>query len=71
MSSYAGCRFSVLIQAGQAARIFDIANVAFDSVPSDEKLRYTAQIKERGSYQGYKPRQFWVGCIAMIWGLRR
>ncbi len=40
--------------------MFDIADVPFSSVESDEKRLYTAKMKETGSYQGYKPRQYWV-----------
>ncbi|KAJ6625125.1 Clavaminate synthase-like protein [Mycena sp. CBHHK59/15] len=45
--------------AAQNERIFDIADVPFNCVSSDEKRLYTAQMKEKGSYQGYKPRQYW------------
>lgn len=40
--------------------MFDIADVPFSCVESDEKRLYTAKMKETGSYQGYKPRQYWV-----------
>ncbi|KAJ7111492.1 Clavaminate synthase-like protein [Mycena epipterygia] len=43
----------------QTERMFDIANVLFSCVESDEKRVYTAQMKETGSWQGYKPRQYW------------
>ncbi|KAJ6552201.1 hypothetical protein DFH09DRAFT_1167358 [Mycena vulgaris] len=45
--------------AAQTERMFDIADVPFSCVGSDEKRVYTAQMKETGSYQGYKPRQYW------------
>ncbi|KAI0089615.1 hypothetical protein BDY19DRAFT_113838 [Irpex rosettiformis] len=40
-------------------RIFDIANVPFTQVPDDEKKEHVARMLEEGSYQGYKPRQYW------------
>ncbi|KAJ7111481.1 Clavaminate synthase-like protein [Mycena epipterygia] len=45
--------------AAQTERMFDIADVPFSCVNSDEKRVYTAQMKEAGSFQGYKPRQYW------------
>ncbi|KAG6897079.1 hypothetical protein C0992_004249 [Termitomyces sp. T32_za158] len=42
----------------QTRRIFDIAEVPF-RVSDEEQQKYAAKIKENGSYQGYKPRQFW------------
>jgi len=45
--------------SSQTERMFDIADVPFSSVESDEKRMYTAKMKETGSYQGYKPRQYW------------
>ncbi|KAJ7766299.1 Clavaminate synthase-like protein [Mycena maculata] len=43
----------------QMARMFDIADVPFSGVSSEEKHTYTARMKDTGSYQGYKPRQYW------------
>ncbi|OCH85893.1 Clavaminate synthase-like protein [Obba rivulosa] len=43
----------------QNARMFDIADVPFSQVPEDEKKSLVADIREAGSYQGYKLRQFW------------
>ncbi|KAJ7450793.1 Clavaminate synthase-like protein [Mycena latifolia] len=43
----------------QTEQIFDIADVPFSCVGSDEKQLYAARMKEVGSYQGYKPRQYW------------
>ncbi|EEB89471.1 hypothetical protein MPER_12426, partial [Moniliophthora perniciosa FA553] len=40
-------------------RIFDIANVPFTQVPEEEKKLYHAKPHETGSFQGYKPRQYW------------
>ncbi|OSX57459.1 hypothetical protein POSPLADRAFT_1157104, partial [Postia placenta MAD-698-R-SB12] len=37
-------------------RIFDIADVPFNSVPDEEKRLYAADMKGAGSYQGYKMR---------------
>lgn len=42
-------------------RIFDIADVPFARVSPEEKQTYAGQMKETGSYQGYKLRQYWVG----------
>jgi len=41
-------------------RMFDIADVPFARVSEEEKKIYVARMKESGSYQGYKPRQYWV-----------
>ncbi|KAF7366837.1 hypothetical protein MSAN_00942200 [Mycena sanguinolenta] len=43
----------------QTTRMFDIADVPFSCVGPEEKQLYTANIKETGSFQGYKPRQYW------------
>ena len=40
--------------------MFDIANVAFSQVSDREKKAYEGKVKETGSYQGYKLRQYWV-----------
>ncbi|TFK52774.1 Clavaminate synthase-like protein [Heliocybe sulcata] len=40
--------------AAQTKRMFDIANIPFDHVPPEEKGRYVSNMKETGSYQGYK-----------------
>lgn len=40
--------------------MFDIADVPFKDVKPDEKQTYAATMKETGSYQGYKLRQYWV-----------
>ncbi|KNZ75784.1 UPF0676 protein [Termitomyces sp. J132] len=42
----------------QTRRMFDIAELPF-TVSEEEKQKYVAKIQEAGSYQGYKPRQFW------------
>ncbi|GLB38111.1 putative clavaminate synthase-like protein [Lyophyllum shimeji] len=42
----------------QTRRIFDIAEIPF-RVSDEEKKKYVAKMKEDGSYQGYKPRQYW------------
>ncbi|KAG5351981.1 hypothetical protein C0989_004275 [Termitomyces sp. Mn162] len=47
----------------QTRRIFDIAEIPF-RVSDDEKQKYVAKMKENGSYQGYKPRQYWV-CLSI------
>ncbi|KAF8214422.1 hypothetical protein K438DRAFT_1562644 [Mycena galopus ATCC 62051] len=45
--------------SAQTARMFDIADVPFTCVEPEEKYLYTAKMKENGSYQGYKPREYW------------
>ncbi|KAK7042577.1 Clavaminate synthase-like protein [Favolaschia claudopus] len=45
--------------ASQTERMFDIADVPFSRVSSEEKQVYAAKMKESGSYQGYKPRNYW------------
>ncbi|KAH9921819.1 Clavaminate synthase-like protein [Fomitopsis serialis] len=40
-------------------RIFDIADVPFSAVSDEEKKAYVAKIKETGSWQGYKLKQYW------------
>ncbi|KAI0733309.1 hypothetical protein C8Q72DRAFT_633485 [Fomitopsis betulina] len=48
-----------LVQA-ENDRMFDIADVAFSGVPEEEKCNYLANIKDGGSYQGYKLRELWI-----------
>ncbi|KAJ7725543.1 hypothetical protein B0H16DRAFT_1665841 [Mycena metata] len=43
----------------QTERMFDIADVPFSCVDADEQGLYTAKISKTGSFQGYKPRQYW------------
>lgn len=52
--------FSNLFFLGKTERIFDIADIPFARVADEEKNTYVAKMKENGSYQGYKPRQYWV-----------
>ena len=40
--------------------MFDIADIPFARVSEEEKKIYVARMKETGSYQRYKPRQYWV-----------
>ncbi|EGO01206.1 hypothetical protein SERLA73DRAFT_105822 [Serpula lacrymans var. lacrymans S7.3] len=40
-------------------RMFDIAEVPFSGVSNEEKQPYTHNIKESGSFQGYKRRSYW------------
>jgi hypothetical protein len=44
----------------KTARIFDIADTPFSAVSDSEKRIYAGKIKQTGSYQGYKLRQYWV-----------
>jgi hypothetical protein len=41
--------------------MFDIADIPFSQVKEEEKPKFTNDIKEIGSMQGYKPRSYWVG----------
>ena len=41
-------------------RMFDIANVPFSQVGDEEKQAYAGNIKETGTFQGYKLRNYWV-----------
>ncbi|KAG1721457.1 hypothetical protein EDB19DRAFT_1917321 [Suillus lakei] len=43
----------------QTDRIFDIADLPFSSVSESEKQIYAGTMKQSGSYQGYKLRQYW------------
>ncbi|KAJ3783346.1 Clavaminate synthase-like protein [Lentinula aff. detonsa] len=43
----------------QMERMFDIADVPFSQVGDQEKEKYLASMKQAGSFQGYKLRQFW------------
>ncbi|KAH9834791.1 Clavaminate synthase-like protein [Rhodofomes roseus] len=40
-------------------RMFDIGDVAFSQVSDQEKKAYEGNVKELGTYQGYKLRQYW------------
>ena len=40
--------------------MFDIADIPFSQVPDAEKKAYEGRVKETGTYQGYKLRQYWV-----------
>ncbi|KAF5369675.1 hypothetical protein D9615_010239 [Tricholomella constricta] len=51
-------RSAWLTEVPQTRRIFDIAEIPFRA-SDDEKKKYVARMKEDGSYQGYKPRQYW------------
>lgn len=46
-------------EPAQTQRIFDIADVPFAQVSPEEKQCYAGTMKESGSYQGYKLRQYW------------
>ena len=41
-------------------RMFDIADIPFSQVNDEEKEKYVGTMKQTGSYQGYKLRQYWV-----------
>ncbi|KAF4612951.1 hypothetical protein D9613_010906 [Agrocybe pediades] len=44
----------------QTERIFDIADIPFSQVSDEDKTNtYVGRMKQTGSYQGYKPRQYW------------
>ena len=40
--------------------MFDIADIPFSQVSDAEKKAYEGRVKETGTYQGYKLRQYWV-----------
>ncbi|KAF9011703.1 hypothetical protein BDQ17DRAFT_1232931 [Cyathus striatus] len=44
----------------QQSRMLDIGDVPFSQTSDEEKNTYIGNIKETGSYQGYKLRQYWV-----------
>ncbi|KAF9011700.1 Clavaminate synthase-like protein [Cyathus striatus] len=44
----------------QTARMLDIADIPFSQTSDEEKNTYLAKIKDTGSYQGYKLRQYWL-----------
>jgi isopenicillin N synthase-like dioxygenase len=46
--------------SSQTNRIFDIADLPFTAVSDSEKQIYAGTMKQSGSYQGYKLRQYWV-----------
>ncbi|KAH7928365.1 Clavaminate synthase-like protein [Leucogyrophana mollusca] len=43
----------------QTDRMFDIADIPFSGVADEEKHAYAGKMKQTGSYQGYKLRQYW------------
>ncbi|KAF8490579.1 Clavaminate synthase-like protein [Gautieria morchelliformis] len=43
----------------QTTRMFDIADIPFEQVSQTEKEQYLGQMKQTGSYQGYKLRSYW------------
>ncbi|KAF5363389.1 hypothetical protein D9756_000242 [Leucocoprinus leucothites] len=43
----------------QTKRMFDLANYAIENVNEEEKSHYVGNMREDGSYRGYKPRKFW------------
>ncbi|KAI0760890.1 Clavaminate synthase-like protein [Trametes elegans] len=43
----------------QNERVFDIADLPFAQVPEDEKKQFVGDIKQTGSFRGYKPRSYW------------
>ncbi|KAI8989247.1 Clavaminate synthase-like protein [Trametes punicea] len=45
--------------AADNERIFDIADLPFAHVPEYEKKLFAGNIKQTGSYRGYKLRQYW------------
>ncbi|KAF8639173.1 hypothetical protein AX17_001660 [Amanita inopinata Kibby_2008] len=43
----------------QTMRMFDIADIPFARVNDEDKRLYAGSMKQTGSYQGYKLRQYW------------
>lgn len=50
----------------QTDRMFDIANVPLAQVTDEEKIKFDGKMQQTGSYQGYKPRQYWVMSILTL-----
>jgi isopenicillin N synthase-like dioxygenase len=44
----------------EANKMFAVGNLTFDGVPDEEKKLYMGDPVQTGSYEGYKPLQFWV-----------
>lgn len=40
--------------------MLDIADIPFTQVSEEEKAEYDGKFNETGSFQGYKPRSYWV-----------
>ncbi|KAE9405500.1 Clavaminate synthase-like protein [Gymnopus androsaceus JB14] len=47
------------LSTAQTERMFDIADIPFSEVDDDEKKKYQSKLKETGTQQGYKPRQYY------------
>jgi isopenicillin N synthase-like dioxygenase len=47
------------LSAEETERMFDIGDTAFSQVSDEEKQQYAGTMKQTGSYQGYKLRQYW------------
>ncbi|KIK68322.1 hypothetical protein GYMLUDRAFT_35707 [Collybiopsis luxurians FD-317 M1] len=47
------------LSSAETTRMFDIADVSFSQVDEDEKQKYQSRLKETGTQQGYKPRQYY------------
>lgn len=45
------------------SRMFDLSNYAVDNVSDEEKQNYVGNMRENGTYRGYKPRKFWVSGV--------
>jgi hypothetical protein len=43
------------------SRMFDLSNYAVENVSDEEKQKYVGNMRETGTYRGYKLRKFWVG----------
>lgn len=58
---------SIPLTPKQTKRMFDIADIPFTGVSDEEKQPYVADIKQTGSYQGYKLRRYWVKRLSLIY----
>ncbi|KIK68323.1 hypothetical protein GYMLUDRAFT_256067 [Collybiopsis luxurians FD-317 M1] len=47
------------LTSAENTRIFDIADIPFSQVEEDEKQNYESRLKETGTQEGYKPRQYY------------
>ena len=57
---FAGDSCLTRMLSSQTDRMFDIGNVPLAQVSDEEKIKFDGKMQQTGSYQGYKPRQYWV-----------
>ena len=54
------------VLSAQTDRMFDIGNVPLAQVSDEEKIKFDGKMQQTGSYQGYKPKSYWVCCYASL-----